>query len=946
MKKTIDFVFLIFIVQPLLIFAQIDEPREWSDGRPVFSKIDSAFDVRVDSLIALESLSGSAKQAQNFSFSLSGLDWNWPSVINIESAEDIDYRNFLGTDLYIVTDADARRIIQVNPIDEEIVWEFKGESGTEKYLGRPVDSYFYSDITGDKMYIADQGRHRVIKVIMVTNKIEWQYGTNDVEGNGLNQLSNPADAVPIPDSGQVLICDKGNNRILLASESDGSKIWEWGTGELNNPVDIEYDVASKTVLITDKGNNRVVIYNTQTNSISWSYGESANPEILRLPSDADFLPNGNILICDTGNNRLIEVNSAKEIVWEYTEELVDLKDADRMPDNKHLIVSGKEPSRLGYTTNEYISKVKDVGRQVNFNSISWDVDIIPGVTSVKFQLRSENTLGDLESAPWLGPTQSDSFYTVSGTATNTAHDGHRFYQFKAILLTDDPLYTSTLKDLILNYIYYDTETRGKIVTNVVQDSTNYIITRWKTLKVNTVLPGIPANRDKVEIRIAVLDTNTNESLATFTTSTVDTLNEFALYNIERLKQKQAIKLMATFKTNNASVTPAINLLSVEWDATYSTDSEIKFVDGELNSVSYYRFSKSIQEGQQYIDRASVFLNDDNLEQVVENVQDTIRALKSGDYQVINLIRREEFGGFLSQTKTRGIIIEGGIPSVNDGFLEVLDRDTLVISYTDPTNPLDQAADSVFIIQDTAGKIQFEDMNFTKIDSVSLNDTINVHIIGEKDRNISLAQDTVSLVVYDSGTQDEETIFLAEIADTAGNYDTGDFYSIQSLTVKHNNTSIIEDGNLQTKPGSFIRIIYNDTYSELPILTVRVAPGDTVVPYFGDDPIYFDVAPNPFRADVHNDLKIRIASAIGELEVIRIEIFSLSGERIMNMDGSLLNFNYYPIPKEQYGYASNWWDFRNQNGTSISSGTYFIKVHGRIVNSGKHVSLIKKLLLIR
>lgn len=49
------------------------------------------------------------------------------------------------------------------------------------------------------------------------------------------------------------------------------------------------------------------------NSLAWSWGGL----MLCQPSSIDVLSGGNILICDSGNHRIVEVNSVGNVVWSY-----------------------------------------------------------------------------------------------------------------------------------------------------------------------------------------------------------------------------------------------------------------------------------------------------------------------------------------------------------------------------------------------------------------------------------------------------------------------------------------------------------------------------------------------------------------------------------------------------------------------------------------------------
>ncbi|MEK6206020.1 MAG: aryl-sulfate sulfotransferase [Chloroflexota bacterium] len=67
------------------------------------------------------------------------------------------------------------------------------------------------------------------------------------------------------------------------------------------------------VLITDNGNARVIEMDPKTQTIVWQYSDG-----LLMPQQgcAYRLPSGNTLITDTGHLRVIEVTSDKRVVWE------------------------------------------------------------------------------------------------------------------------------------------------------------------------------------------------------------------------------------------------------------------------------------------------------------------------------------------------------------------------------------------------------------------------------------------------------------------------------------------------------------------------------------------------------------------------------------------------------------------------------------------------------
>ncbi|MFP5503285.1 MAG: hypothetical protein ACLGIN_12425, partial [Candidatus Sericytochromatia bacterium] len=73
-------------------------------------------------------------------------------------------------------------------------------------------------------------------------------------------------------------------------------------------------LANGNTLITDTGNHRVMEINARQQLV-WMYGGKGDRGQCFLPNSAVRLPNGNTLIADTGNDRVIEVNGKGEQVW-------------------------------------------------------------------------------------------------------------------------------------------------------------------------------------------------------------------------------------------------------------------------------------------------------------------------------------------------------------------------------------------------------------------------------------------------------------------------------------------------------------------------------------------------------------------------------------------------------------------------------------------------------
>ncbi len=183
--------------------------------------------------------------------------------------------------------------------------------------------------------IADQFNNRVIEIDTAGN-ILWSFGLgphdftaqsiigcNDAQRVGFLTLmagtGTPAGVIPEAPAGAV------DNRVLLV-DPFGRIVWQYGqfgqTGSganlLSTPVQNTW-LPNFHVLITDQGNNRIIEVNL-FKKIVWSYpGPNTNPsDQLNSPNSAELLENGDILIADENNNRAIEVTRNHQIVRTFT----------------------------------------------------------------------------------------------------------------------------------------------------------------------------------------------------------------------------------------------------------------------------------------------------------------------------------------------------------------------------------------------------------------------------------------------------------------------------------------------------------------------------------------------------------------------------------------------------------------------------------------------------
>jgi hypothetical protein len=152
--------------------------------------------------------------------------------------------------------------------------------------------------------------------------IVWQYGTTGVSGNGLEQLNNP-NCAELLENHHILICDENNNRAIEVTR-DGQIVWQYGSGDpnINDPVSgvaFASRLENGHTLITDSNHARIVEIDGGKNVV-WEYFTNTDPNSNPrngtgpLPTRALRVRNGDTLISDQYNHRVIQVNHDKEIV--------------------------------------------------------------------------------------------------------------------------------------------------------------------------------------------------------------------------------------------------------------------------------------------------------------------------------------------------------------------------------------------------------------------------------------------------------------------------------------------------------------------------------------------------------------------------------------------------------------------------------------------------------
>ena len=249
-----------------------------------------------------------------------------------------------------------------NPMDVDYISE-------GKYGG----CYLVSDVSGPARIIDSSG------------KVKWQTNLN-------GDFIHDCDMLP---NGNILIADISYDRVIEVDiDNSSSIVWSW---DASNPLDInwtsfayeqgwdEIDYTPEisifgmywthlndvdfingsqfgrnynSILISLRNFDLVIEVNySETKELIWWYGEPGNFSLLNHQHNPDRYENGNTVICDSGNERIIEINTtSKEVVWELENispygKFRWVRDCDDIGDNKRLITDSGNNRLLVYDMN-------------------------------------------------------------------------------------------------------------------------------------------------------------------------------------------------------------------------------------------------------------------------------------------------------------------------------------------------------------------------------------------------------------------------------------------------------------------------------------------------------------------------------------------------------------------------------------------------------------------
>jgi Kelch motif protein len=263
----------------------------------------------------------------------------------------------------LIADRNNDRLLIVSPA-KRIVWSFPrpGDVHAGQSFHDPDDAFFTPGYRG--ISINEEFNETASLIDVRSHRITWSYGHAGVSGSAFGYLSNPDDAYLLR-NGLLMVADIRNCRVLfvdhakrvvreighagscghnppsgLSSPNGATPLADGGVlvTEIGGWVDrispagrLVYSIRTPTTYPSDaqllpNGNILVAGFNTPgrvdeltpAGRTVWTYAPSSGPGALDRPSLAVRWPNGMIAVTDDWHHRIVVIDPrTKQIVWSY-----------------------------------------------------------------------------------------------------------------------------------------------------------------------------------------------------------------------------------------------------------------------------------------------------------------------------------------------------------------------------------------------------------------------------------------------------------------------------------------------------------------------------------------------------------------------------------------------------------------------------------------------------
>jgi DNA-binding beta-propeller fold protein YncE len=246
--------------------------------------------------------------------------WVWPQPGDLDPGETFlipDDAFFSPDGRYIIATQEDDFVISVIDIATgKIVWRYghPGVPGSGPgYVWNPDDAMILRNAT---VMSADIKNCRLIEIPLGAAAVSWQEGlVGSCVHNPPRQYGSPNGVFPLP-NGHFLVTEI-NGDWVDEIDASGQVYWSAHPPHVDYPSDSNQIGADRYLTVDYSSPGQAVIFN-QAGQALWRYDPSSAPAELNHPSLAMTLPNGDILLNDDHNHRVVVIDpSTNQIVWQY-----------------------------------------------------------------------------------------------------------------------------------------------------------------------------------------------------------------------------------------------------------------------------------------------------------------------------------------------------------------------------------------------------------------------------------------------------------------------------------------------------------------------------------------------------------------------------------------------------------------------------------------------------
>jgi DNA-binding beta-propeller fold protein YncE len=246
-------------------------------------------------------------------------------------------------------------------------------------------------------YIADSRNHRILHIASDGSLLhEWGTFGDAVTGNAPIGTFNEPWGVAVGPDGSVYVTDTWNHRVQKFT-SDGQPLLMWGQygqpaagnpaslSSFWGPRGIAVD-ANGNVLVADTGNKRIVVFDKDGNYLTEFGSAGFDPGQFDEPVGIAIAPNGTVYVTDTWNQRVQAFTPSQDgkfyfptLQWDingWFGQSVDNKPFIAVSPDGHVFVTDPE----GYRVIEFTAEGQFVRTWGDYGNAADEIGLAAGVT--------------------------------------------------------------------------------------------------------------------------------------------------------------------------------------------------------------------------------------------------------------------------------------------------------------------------------------------------------------------------------------------------------------------------------------------------------------------------------------------------------------------------------------------------------------------------------------